>query len=285
MTAINGHAGAGTPGYHASPVVPGYHAAQRVTGPRVLRSEWTKLRSLPSAAWSLLIATVLTAGFGVLYSMVRVTRPPHGAAARAAFDPTSVSLSGVQLSQLAIAVLGVLLITGEFASGQVRVSFTAVPRRLPVLAGKAAVLAFATFALAAPAALAAFLAGQSVLSQGHLNTSLASPGTARAVIGSALYLTVVALLGLGLGALLRNTAAGVAATAAVLFAPQILVGLLAGGWAERITQYLPSPAGLDATIVRPDSPSLGPWAGLGLFCLYTAAVLAAAAWRTARQDA
>src|SRR2546430_8494274 len=91
--------------------VPAYARPQRVTQARVLRSEWTKLRTQPSTAWSLLTAAILIIGFGVLYSLLREARPPHGAAVKA-FDPTSVSLAGVQLAQLAAGVLGVLVITG-----------------------------------------------------------------------------------------------------------------------------------------------------------------------------
>jgi hypothetical protein len=98
---------------------------QRVTQARVIRSEWTKLRTLPSSAWSLLVAAVLIVGFGALYAGVRVTRPPQDPAALASFDPTAVSLSGIGLAQLAIGVLGALLITGEYATGMIRTSSTA----------------------------------------------------------------------------------------------------------------------------------------------------------------
>ncbi|CAI7977710.1 ABC transporter transmembrane protein [Frankia sp. Hr75.2] len=124
--------------------LPAYHDEQRVTWPRVVASEWTKLRSLPSTLWSLLAAVALVVGFGVVYSMVRVARPPVGAADLAGFDPTSVSLAGVQLAQLAIGVLGALMITGEYGTGSIRATFAAVPRRTPVLWAKAVAVAVAT---------------------------------------------------------------------------------------------------------------------------------------------
>ena len=111
----------------------------QVTQARVMKSEWTKLRTQPGALWSLLSAVILVVAFGILYSLLRVARPPHGAAA-ASFDPTSVSLAGVQLAQIAAGVLGVLLITSEYATGLIRTTLAAVPRRLPTLWGKAAVL-------------------------------------------------------------------------------------------------------------------------------------------------
>src|SRR5689334_1139103 len=156
----------------------------RVTQARVMKSEWTKLRTQPGALWSLLSAVIALVAFGILYSLLRVARPPHGATA-GTFDPTSVSLAGVQLAQIAAGVLGVLLITSEYASGLIRTTLSAVPRRLSTLWGKATVLAAAVLAVSVPAAVAVFLAGQSILARQHLS-----------VIGSALYLAVAGLLGL-----------------------------------------------------------------------------------------
>jgi ABC-2 type transport system permease protein len=273
------------PAAAAAPVMPAYHADQRVTLARVVRSEWTKLRSLPSAAWSLLTAVTLVTGGGVVAAVLQAAHPPHGHAAVAAFDPTSVSITGVGLAELATGVLGVLLITGEFATGQMRITFAAVPRRLPVLYGKAAVLALATLATCVPAAIAAFLVSQSILSSHHLGIPLSHPGTARALLGSALYLTAISLLGLGIGALLRHTAGGIAALFGVLFGLQLIVDFLPGSWPADVGKYLPANAGVDVTVVGPDPGSLGPWTGFGLLCLYTAAVLGLAAWRLRRRDA
>jgi ABC-2 type transport system permease protein len=259
--------------------------ARRVTQARVLRSEWTKLRTLPSTGWSLLAAVVLTVGFGALYAMLRVTRPPTRPAELAGFDPTAISLTGVHLAQLAVGVLGVLLVTGEYATGMIRTSFAAVPRRLPVLWGKAIVFALTTLTLFVPATLVAFLVGQSILSPAHLGTTLDRPGVARAVLGSALYLAAVGLLGLGLGALLRNTAAAIASLFGVLFGLQIVVALLPSSLSDHVFKYLPAPAGTAVTNLRPDPSSLGPSAGFGLFCLYTAILLGLAAWQLRRRDA
>jgi ABC-2 type transport system permease protein len=259
--------------------------AQRVTQGRVLRSEWTKLRSLPSTGWSLLAAVMLTVGFGALYALLRVARPPNRPADVASFDPTAISLTGVYLAQLAVGVLGVLLVTGEYATGMIRTSFAAVPRRLPVLWGKAIALASTTLALFVPAGFAAFLVGQSILSSAHLGTTLDRPGVARAVLGSALYLTAVGLFGLGLGALLRNTAAAIGSLFGALFGLQIVVALLPSSFSDHIYKYLPAPAGTAIINLRPDPSSFGPSAGFGLFCLYTAILLGLAAWQLRHRDA
>lgn len=264
--------------------LPAYPADQRVSHARVLRSEWTKLRSLPSTIWSLLAAVAIIVGSGAAYSLLRVTRPPRQPGA-VGFDPTAISLTGVHLAQLAIGILGVLIVTGEYATGSIRASLAAVPRRLPILWGKAVALMLTTLTACVPAAVAAFFVGQSILSAEHLDTTLGSPGTARAVLGGALYLTAVGLLGLGLGALLRNTAAAVSALFGLLFGPQLILGFLPGTWSEHAYKYLPFPAGVAITNVRHDPASLGPWAGLGVFCLYTAIILTLAAWQLRRRDA
>jgi ABC-2 type transport system permease protein len=255
-----------------------------VSQAKVVHSEWTKFRTQPSAAWSLLTAVAFIVGFGVLYSLVRVTRPPRTPADMASFDPTAIGLAGVQLAQIAVGVLGVLLVTSEYAAGMIRTSMVAVPRRLPVLWAKAAVLTLTAPLLFVPATFATFVVSQSVLSREQLGTSLNHPGVTRAVPGSALYLTAVGLLGLGLGALLRNTAGATASLFGVLFGLQIVVGFLPASVADKISRYLPTPAGVAVANVRPDPSSLGPWTGFGLFCLYTAIVLGLAAWLLRRRD-
>jgi len=272
-------------GPHQPARLPVYSLPQRVTQGRVIAAEWIKLRTQRSALWAGAGAIGLTAGFGVLYAALLAARPPHGAAA-AAFDPTAVSLSGIQLAQIAVGVLGAMLITSEYGSGMIRATFAAVPRRLPVLWGKAAVALAAVFAASVPAVLIAFFAGQSVLAKVGLDTSFGQPGVARAVLGSAAYLAVAAVLGLGLGALLRNTAAAVTALFGLLFGLQLLAGLIPGATGVTLEKFMPSTAGQAIASVHPDpGTSLGPWAGLGLFAGYTVIVLALAARRMSRGDA
>ncbi len=177
-----------------------------------------------------------------------------------------------------------LLVAGEYATGTIRVSLAAVPRRLPVLGGKAIVFALTTLVLCLPATLAAFLVGQSILSAERLDIPLGDPGVARAVFGSALFLSAVGLLGLGLGALLRSTAGAVAGLFGLLFGPQLLAGLRPADRSDKLYPYLPVPAGAAVANVRPDPAALAPWTGFGLFCLYTAVVLALAAWQLRRRD-
>ena len=161
----------------------------------MIRSEWTKLWTVRSTVWSLLVAVVLTIGFPILASAVISShwgsRSPGD---RANFNPLDPALVGSQIAQLAIGILGVLVITGEYSTGMIRATLTAVPKRLPVLWAKTIVFASVTFALMLPSVLIAFFVTQSMLSKHHASYSWHHPGVARAVIGAALYLTVVAVL-------------------------------------------------------------------------------------------
>ena len=262
-----------------------YRQPQRVTQVRVFRAEWTKLRTQPSAFWTLLSAVIVVVGFGIGYSLLRVARPPHGAAAMASFDPAAISLSGVQLAQIAVGVLGVLLITSEYATGLIRTTFAAVPRRLPVLWAKAGLLAAIITAVSVPAAFAAFAGGQSILARQHLSVQLSEPGATRAVIGSALYLAVIGLLGLGLGAVIRNAAGGIAALFGLLYGLPLAAGFLPGSMAADVSKFLPANAGQAVTSVHPDPTMLQPWTGFGVLCLYAAVLLALSAARMRRGDA
>jgi ABC-2 type transport system permease protein len=272
------------PALSAPPVMPAYRADQRVTLVRVVHSEWTKLRSLPSTLWLLLATFALVAGGGLLAAILQLGSLPHAPAAVAAFNPTAVSQTGVALAELTAGALGVLVMTGEYATGQARLTFAAVPRRLPVLWGKTAALAVAVLAVCTLAAFAAFFLTQAILSSHHLSTTLGHPGVARAVFGSALLLTGVALLGLGLGALLRNAAGGIAALFGLLYGLTIAAGFLPGHLADQIRTYLPENSAADVTSVVDQPGSLGPWAGFGLFCLYTAVALGTSAWLLRRRD-
>jgi MFS family permease len=261
-------------------------AAQRVTPIRVVLSEWTKLRTLRSTIFSLLAAVGFVIGFSVLVPAVIAAHwPPPDAHEVATFDPVGVSLAGGFLAQLAVGVLGVLVITGEYATGMIRATFSAVPKRLPVLWAKSLVYGVTSLVLMVLSMLVAFFVGQAILSSQHIETTFGAPGVARTVFGSALYLTGIGLLGLGLGALIRNTAGAISTLFGVLFVVPIIVHFLPSSWSDAIGKYLPSNAGQAITNVHPDPTLLAPWAGLGLFFLYAAAVLVAAAVALVRRDA
>jgi ABC-2 type transport system permease protein len=195
----------------------------RMTQSRVVLSEWTKFRSLRSTVYTLLAAFVLMIGFGALLSAVAAGQPKGLDAGATAI---STSLTGTIFAQLAIGVLGVLLITGEYSIGMIRASLAVVPARLPMLWAKLAVCAGAVFLTMLVSSLTAFTLGQALLSRKHLNASLSDPAALRSIVGAALYLTVAAITALALAAVLRNTAAAISTFVAVFFVIPSLAPLL-----------------------------------------------------------
>lgn len=258
--------------------------AGRVTFPRAIRSEWIKLVSLRSSWITFAAAVVAIVGLGVLVSYVTNTHWAHmRPQERAHFDPVGRSLGGVDLAQLAVGVLGVLVVTGEYATGMIRSSLMAVPHRLPVLGAKLAVFTAATFVLALPSALVAFLLGQHLL--GAHGTTLGAPHVLRSVIGVALYLTVVAALAVGLGFLLRSTAGGIATLVALLLVLPGVARLLPDTWQPHVLPYLPSNAGAGVYAVQPEPGMLSTWTGFAVFCAWAVALLALGAAVLQRRDA
>lgn len=259
---------------------------QPVTQRRVVRSEWTKLVSLRSTRWALAATLLLAIGIGLLACIVFESRWAHlSPGDRANFHPLSVSLAGVNFAQLSLGVLGVLAITGEYSTGMIRSTLAAVPKRLPMLWGKALVFGATALAVSLPATFIVFFAGQAILSGEHINIALSHPGVFRALIGAPLFLTAMGLFGLALGAILRSTAGGIAALAGIVFVLPPIIGLLPTSVANSIDPYLPSNAGGAIWTINPDPGTLAPWAGFGIFCAYVAIAMAIAAVLLVRRDA
>ena len=258
----------------------------KVTQWRVVVSEWTKLRSLRSTLWSLFVAVVFTIGLPCVFATVTAVRWSHMSLhERLDRHPLEIATAGVNLSQLAIGVLGVLIITGEYSTGMIRASFGAVPKRLPVLWAKIAVFAAVTFVLMLPSVIVAFFASQAILRSHHiLQISFSSSGVARTVIGGAIYLTVVGLFTLALGAITRTTAGGIAVFAAIFFVIPPLMNILPTSWNNAISEYLPSSAGRDVFALTHGSHDLAPGPGIALFCAYPAVAIAIAAVLLMRRD-
>jgi ABC-2 type transport system permease protein len=258
----------------------------KVTQFNVIRSEWTKLWSLRSTRWSLLVAVIAMAGLGIVVAAVQMAHwSSMSPVDRRTFNPIDVSVGGFHFAQLAIGVLGVLVMSGEYSTGMIRSSFAAVPKRLPVLWAKVLDFGFVTLALMLPAALFSFFVCQVILRQHHVQTTFGAPHVARAVIGSALFLTMVGLLGVALGALVRNTAGGIATLAGVLFVLPGIAAILPNSWGDSINPYLPSSAGEAIIAIHSDPHTLSAWSGFGLFTLYTVVAMVAAAVLLVRRDA
>ena len=268
-------------------------ARLRVTAWRVIASEWVKFRSLRSTVVTIAIALVVIIGFGALAAGVvsgDVTRPTGqggggGGGGTFATNPTAVSLAGMTLAQIIVGILGVLAITGEYSSGMIRATLAAVPRRLPVLWAKVLVIGVSTFVVAVPASFGAFALGQTILGTGR-NTTLSEPGVLRAVLGSAVYLAAIALLGLGLGALLRHTAGAIGALFGLLMvAPGLLPLVLPKSWGDSIVPYLPSNAGESFSSVVPKAGMLSAGGGALVLAAWLVVLLGVSAWLLRRRDA
>jgi ABC-2 type transport system permease protein len=251
----------------------------------VVRAELSKLRTVRSNYWALLVAFASNIGFAVLAAALLA--PRLNARDLTHVDVVQLALAGVHLSQVAFGVLGVLVITAEYRTGMIRTTLAAVPRRRSVLAAKALVLGAVTLIAATASTFAAYLAFQAALPARTLTgTSLADAGVARAVAGGGLYLTVLGLLGLGLGALLRSSSGAIATLFGALFVPPLLLNLLPQSWKTTVGPYIPMQAGSQIYVaVQREAAALDPWTGLGVFCLYAAAALLAGFAVIGRRDA
>jgi len=254
--------------------------------PDVVRSEFTKFRTVRSTYATLVAAFVAAAALGPVQCALYASRYPNvDAHEKAKFSALGLSLNGIQLAQLAIGVLGVLLITSEYTTGLIRATFGAVPQRRTVMAAKALVFTGATVIIGEIACFIAFFASQAFLSGKHLETHIGDPGVLRAVIGGGLYLAVLGLLALGLGTVIRYSAGAIATLLGMLFVLPGIVGALPQAWQNTISQYLPSNAGQQIFAVHIKPFTLQPWAGLGVFCIYAAVALFAGAILLKRRDA
>ncbi|MDQ2739677.1 MAG: ABC transporter permease, partial [Actinomycetota bacterium] len=251
----------------------------------VLRSEFCKFRSVPSTFWTLIAAMASNL---VIAALAAAFIPSHlSVQDKASTDAVRLSLAGIHLSQIAFGVLGALVITSEYSTGMIRATFAAVPQRRLVLTAKAAVFAAASLALGIASCVAGYALFEALLPSGSgLRSSLGDPGVLRAIVGGGLYLGVLGLLGLGIGAILRNSAGTIATLFGLLFVPTILISILPQSWQTTIGPYLPMNAGEQIYIAVHHEPhSLGPWTGFGVFCLYAAAALTAGFLTINRRDA
>ena len=256
----------------------------------LLTSEWTKIRSVRSTVWSLLAFVVVAIGFSTLVAAVisnNWDKPgPHPNQVTLHTDPTAIIFgAGFGIGQLAICVLGVIVISSEYTTGAIRSSLLAVPRRIPMLAAKSIVFALLDLVVSAITVFAVFFISTAIL-RSHVNITLSQPGVTRAVIGGILYLTVLGLFALAIGGLIRHTAGAIATVIALVLVIPPLITLIPGTIANHIHGYLPTVAGqLIGQSSQQPADVLSPWQGFGVFCLWTVVLLAACGWLLVRRDA
>ena len=270
---------------------PAVDAARRVGFSHLLAAEWTKIRSVRSTLWTLVIFAVVSLGLTGLLTWLTIRALNSGRAGRGsgsgiAADPVNFILgTGLGLGQLAICVLGVLVITSEYSSGTIRASLLATPRRYPVLIAKGLVFSALVFVIGEAVAFGSFFIGAAIV-HSHFPVALSQPNVTRAVIGSGLYLTVLGLFALAIGSLIRHTAGAVTTVIGLVLVIFNLTGLLPYSWGAHIHAYMPTVAGLLITQDKAQAGQLlSPWQGFGVFCAWTALLLIAGGYLLQRRDA
>ncbi|MFG2091331.1 MULTISPECIES: ABC transporter permease subunit [unclassified Spirillospora] len=256
---------------------------------RLLLAEWTKIRTVRSTLWTLILLVIVSLGFTtLLVGLTMAQWDDMTAADRASVsaDPVSFILgSGFFLGQLTVCVLGVLVIASEYSTGMIRASLLAVPRRLPMLWAKALVFALIVLAVGLAVSFTSFFIGSALIGD-KMQVSLGDEGVLRAVVGGGLYLAMLGLFALAIGAIVRHTAGAITGVIGFVLVLAPLAMLLPGKIGDYIYSYLPSEAGYLITKAQQgEDDLLTPWQGYGVFALWTFALLALAAFLLKRRDA
>ncbi|MEU6840541.1 ABC transporter permease subunit [Streptomyces sp. NPDC046716] len=239
---------------------------------QVLRSEWTKIKSVNSTALTLSLAVVVSAGLGMLVSALSGNDFDNmSRESRLTFDPTYISFSGLSLGQLAMVVFGVLVVASEYSTGMIRTSLAAVPQRGTFLFGKIAVASLLVLAVALVTSFASFFLGQLML--GDHSTDLGAPNVLRAVIGAAVYMTLVAMFSMGVASVLRSPMLSLGILMPFFFLISPILGSVSA--TRKVAQYFPDQAGQRIMQVVPptDDTAYGPWGGLAILLVWVAVAL------------
>ncbi|WP_433452586.1 ABC transporter permease [Streptomyces sp. CA-142005] len=251
---------------------------------QVIRSEWTKIRSVASTVWTLSLAVVVTVALGMLISALsRNQFDSMPVQDRLSFDPTYVSFAGMSLGQLAMIVFGVLVVSNEYSTGMIRASLAAVPQRATFLFAKISVAGALALVVGMATSFAAFFLGQAML--GPHGARLGDPGVLRAVIGGGLYMTLIAMFSMGVAAMLRSPMLSLGILMPFFFLISNILGNVDA--TKKIGRFLPDQAGSRIMQVVPtaDDTPYGPWGGLGIMVLWVIAALAGGYALLKRRDA
>lgn len=248
---------------------------------RAVRSEWLKFWTLRSTVAVLAAAVV---GMVVIGLIVAANTRHLNAHLQPEDLLPSATLQGYYLGQLLIGALGVLFVTGEYSTGMIRSTMSAVPRRIPVLWAKLAVFLGVTAGFMIPIAVVAFVSAQGLLSRYRSGYSLGDPGVLRVVLGTGVYLTLVGLIGMALGWIVRSTPGALVAYIAIVLVLPAIFGNVLGNWGKHIAEYMPSSAGASFSTSLQEPPSLAPWPGLGVMVLWTVGLFVVAAISLKRRD-
>ncbi|MGW1562091.1 ABC transporter permease [Streptomyces sp. NPDC002144] len=252
---------------------------------QVVRSEWTKIRSVASTVWTLSLAVVVTVALGMLISALSKNEFDNMSAKdRLSFDPTFISFAGMTLGQLAMIVFGVLVVSNEYSTGMIRTSLAAVPQRGTFLFSKISVATGLALAVGMVTSFVAFFLGQAML--GSHRASIGDPHVLRAVIGGGIYMALIAVFSMGVAAMLRSPMLSLGILMPFFFLISNILGNVSA--TKKIGRYLPDQAGSKIMQVVPridDDTPYGPWGGLGIMALWVVAALAGGYVLLQRRDA
>ncbi|QES43882.1 ABC transporter permease [Streptomyces venezuelae] len=240
---------------------------------QILQSEWTKIRSVSSTIWTLGLAFVVTIALGTLISILsKNDYDGLDAKDRLTFDPTYISFAGMSLGQLAMIVFGVLVVANEYSTGMIRTSLAAVPQRATFLFGKIAVATLLAFVVGLATSFVTFFVGQAML--GPYKAHLGDPGVLRAVIGGALYMTLIAVFSMGVAAMLRSPMLSLGILMPFFFLISSILGNVSA--TKKIGRFLPDQAGSKIMQVKSpfdDDTPYGPWGGLAIMLAWVVLAL------------
>ncbi|NUP48093.1 MAG: ABC transporter permease subunit [Catenulispora sp.] len=248
-----------------------------------LHSEWTKIRSVRSTFWTLLITMAITIGLGSLFAFGAVQHVDPGD--RTDSDWPAHAMSGLFLGQLVIVVFGAMSITAEYSTGMIRTSLTSQPRRATLFWAKTLIVTLVSLVIGLVCSFTSFFIASAIYSGHDVHVSLSDGDTLRAVYGGGLYLAVSALLAFGLGAILRHTAGAITSAVGLLFVLWILINFLPGTWRTDIEKWVPFNAGMQIITTRPMDDMLSPWTGFAVFAGYAATALVLGAIVMRNKDA
>lgn len=252
---------------------------------QVIRSEWTKIRSVASTVWTLSLAVVVTVALGMLISALANNGfDSMSVQDRLTFDPTYTSFAGRGLGQLALIVFGVLVVSNEYSTGMIRTSLAAVPQRGTFLAGKVAVATGLALVVGLATGFLTFFLGQAML--GEHRAEIGDPGVLRAVIGGGLYMALIAMFSMGVAAMLRSPMLALGVLMPFFFLVSGILGVVSA--TEKFARYLPDQAGSKIMQVVPpvdDETPYGPWGGLAIMVLWVIAALVGGYLTLKKRDA
>lgn len=252
---------------------------------QVIRSEWTKIRSVASTVWTLSLAVVVTVALGMLISALsRHEFDNMSRDDRLSFDPTFISFAGMSLGQLAMIVFGVLVVSNEYSTGMIRTSLAAVPQRGAFLFSKIAVATGLALAVGLATSFVTFFLGQAML--GSHRASISDSGVLRAVIGGGLYMTLIAVFSMGVATMLRSPMLSLGILMPFFFLISNILGNVSA--TKKIGRYLPDQAGSKIMqVVTPidDDTPYGPWGGFAIMAVWAVAALAGGYLLLKKRDA